>query len=220
LNEGFVKNSEVVLNKNGDRPPGLFIVVSAPSGTGKTSILRQLLAKCPNLRFSVSHTTRAPRPGEENGKDYYFISRQSFKEMIVRDEFVEWVENYGEYYGTSKNAVEECLREGCDLVIDVEPRGARRLKECYPNGVFVFILPPSMDELKNRLIKRGFEEEEARKKRLHKAHEEITEVVWYNYIIFNERLDEAVDQLRSIYVAEKSRRERLMVRLNDFLINI
>jgi guanylate kinase len=172
---------------------------------------------CSNLRFSVSYTTRTPRPGEEDGKDYYFVSRWSFKEMIVRDEFVEWVENYGQYYGTSKSKVEECLSEGCDLVIDVEPRGARKLKECYPGGVFVFILPPSMDELKNRLIIRGFEEEEARKKRLHKAHEEIGEVVWYDYIIFNEHLDEAVDQLRSIYVAEKSRRERLTARLEDFL---
>ncbi len=208
------------MNKNADRPPGIFIVISAPSGAGKTSILRQLLAMSSNLRFSVSYTTRAPRPGEEEGKDYCFISGQSFKEMIVRDEFVEWVENYGQYYGTSKNKVEQCLRDGCDLVIDVEPRGARKLKECYLGGVFVFILPPSMEELKNRLIKRGFEKEEAIRKRLQKAHEEIREIMWYDYIIFNERLDEAVDQLRSIYVAEKSRRERLTARLDDFLNNV
>lgn len=205
------------MNKNADRTPGIFIVISAPSGTGKTSICRRLLDLCPNLRFSVSYTTRAPRPGEEDGKDYRFVSEHSFREMVARGEFVEWVENYGRFYGTSKKKIEECLKKGSNLIINVEPRGARRLKESYPGGIFVFILPPSMAELRKRLLKRGLEGEEAIEKRLSKAGEEIGEVLWYDYVIFNERLDEAVDQLRSIYVAEKSRRGRLMGRISDFL---
>ncbi|HLA05332.1 MAG TPA: guanylate kinase, partial [Syntrophales bacterium] len=154
---------------NETRSNSLFIVISAPSGAGKTSLCRHLLALCPGLRFSVSHTTRTLRPGEEEGKDYFFISETSFREMIARGEFVEWVENYGQFYGTSIKAMESCLENGCDLIIDVEPRGARKLKEKYPNAVFVFLLPPSMEELKDRLIKRGFEGAEEMKKRLDKA---------------------------------------------------
>ena len=195
---------------------GLLIVISAPSGAGKTSICQKLLDLYPNLRFSVSHTTRAPRPGEEDGTDYHFVSEQSFREMIARGEFIEWVENFGYIYGTSKKAVEDCLREGHDLIVDVEPRGAKKLHEIYPGGAFVFILPPSMVELRKRLQDRGFESEEAINARLSRAEEEIKEVVWYNYIVFNECLDEAIDQLRSIYIAEKSRRERLMGRINEF----
>jgi guanylate kinase len=207
---------EVILNKKGNSLPGIFIVISAPSGAGKTSICRRLLDLYPNLRFSVSYTTRAPRPGEEDGKDYYFISEQSFRDRVAHGEFVEWVENYGCFYGTSKKDIEDCLGGGCDLIVDVEPRGARKLHESCTGGVFVFILPPSMAELKKRLLKRGFEGEEAVRMRLSKAEEEIREVLWYDYVIFNERLDEAVDQMRSIYVAEKSRRERLMGRISDF----
>jgi guanylate kinase len=195
----------------------VFIVISAPSGTGKTSICQRLLAACPNLRFSVSHTTRKPRPGEEEGKDYFFISETSFREMIARGEFVEWVENYGQFYGTSITAIDSCRKEGRDLIIDVETRGARRLKECYPGGIFVFVLPPSFAELKKRLIKRGFDGEEGMRRRLDKACEEIREVAWYDYAIFNECLGEAADRLRAIYVAEKSRVGRLRGRIDVFL---
>jgi guanylate kinase len=165
----------------------------------------------------VSHTTRKPRPGEDEGKDYFFISETSFRQKIARGEFIEWVENFGQFYGTSIATIDSCRKEGCDLIVDVETRGAGRLKERYPAGIFVFVLPPSLAELKNRLIKRGFDGEEEMRRRLDKACDEIKEVAWYDYVIFNECLDEAADRLRAIYMAEKSRRERLMGRIDVFL---
>ena len=203
------------MNNDGEKAPGLCIIISAPSGAGKTSICRRLLDKWPNLRFSVSHTTRAPRPGEEDGKDYYFTSVSDFKERIARGEFVEWVENYGQFYGTARATIQPLLEQGFDLIIDVEPRGAKELKMNYPGGIFVFILPPSWLELKNRLTKRGCDGEDAMQERLHKAREESRAVVWYDYAIFNDRLDKAVEQLNAIYVAEKTRRERLMKRIHS-----
>ncbi|MBI4632906.1 MAG: guanylate kinase [Deltaproteobacteria bacterium] len=196
---------------------GLFIVVSAPSGTGKTSILKALMQNCPNIMFSVSYTTRPPRPGEVDGRDYHFISEQEFRERIAAGEFAEWVENYGQLYGTSGKTMRAFLEQGFDLMLDVEARGAQALKTNYPGGIFVFVLPPSLAELRKRLGGRGCESEEAMKRRLDKAVDEIREIGWYDYVIFNDRLEDAVDRLRSIYVAEKSRRERLTERIEGFL---
>jgi guanylate kinase len=196
---------------------GLFIVVSAPSGTGKTSIVKELLKMCPNVRFSVSSTTRPPRPGEVDGRDYHFISEGEFREGIAAGEFAEWVENFGRLYGTSGKTMKTFLDQGFDLILDVEPRGARSLKKNYPGGIFVFILPPSLGELKARLGGRGAESEEAINRRLASAVDEIREIGLYDYVVFNDRLEDAVDHLRSIYVAEKSRRERLAGRIEGFL---
>lgn len=196
---------------------GLFIVISAPSGAGKTSICRKLLERLPNLSFSVSYTTRVPRPDEKDGEGYHFISDAAFREKIAQGEFAEWVENYGCLYGTSKITMESFLERGCDLLIDVEPRGAKSLKKNFPGGIFVFILPPSWEELEKRMIKRGFEGEEAMRERLQKARAECREVCWYDYVLFNDQLSEAVDQLNAIYVAEKSRRERLQGRIEDLI---
>ncbi len=202
-------------------PEGLYIVVSAPSGTGKTSILREVLKICPNLLFSVSHTTRPRRPGEKDGKDYYFIPEAAFRDKVARGEFTEWEENYGYLYGTSSKTMKELLdslQKGFDLVLDLDWRGAKKLKGNYPGGVFVFIVPPSRRELERRLRGRGAESKENIDKRLAKALDEIKEIVWYDYIIFNEHLETAVDTLRSIYVAEKSKRERLGHKIKDFFI--
>lgn len=197
---------------------GLYIVVSAPSGTGKTSILRQVLKICPNMRFSISYTTRLPRPDEEDGRDYYFVSEEMFRDRVKQGEFAEWEENYGHLYGTSAKTMKAFLEKGFDLILDIEARGAKRLKENFPGGIFVFILPPSLDELKRRLNRRGFENEHAKEKRVKNALDEIREIVWYDYIIFNDRLETAIEALKSIYVAEKSRRERLANKIKDFLI--
>jgi len=199
-----------------DRPPGLLMIMSAPSGAGKTSISREILRMFPDIRFSVSSTTRPPRPGEVNGRDYHFLSEEAFRQQIARGEFVEWVENYGRLYGTSKETMAAYLEKGQDLILDIEPRGAKAIRALYPRGVFVFILPPSLSELKARLAKRG-EEAAVAQRRLRESLAEIREALWYDYIIFNERLDEAVDRFRAIYIAEKSRRDRFHDQISAFL---
>lgn len=197
---------------------GLYIVVSAPSGAGKTSILRKVLKMCPNLLFSVSYTTRPRRPGEKDGKDYYFITEKAFKDKLDQGEFAEWEENYGHLYGTSLKTMKEFLQKGFDLVLDIDWRGAKKLKKNYPGGVFVFILPPSRRELERRLRGRGAESKQNIDKRLAKALDEIKEIIWYDYLVFNDHLATAIDTLRSIYVAEKSKRERSAYKIKEFLV--
>ncbi len=189
---------------------GLCIVVSAPSGSGKSTICRRLLAACPDMEFSVSFTSRPPRPNEIDGKDYHFVSREDFQRRIDRGEFVEWVENYGEFYGTSGRALQDLLRRGKDLLLDIEPRGAKEMKKKFQEGVFVFVLPPSLDELLKRLQKRGHETPEAIQKRFAQAASELGEVLWYDYAVINEDLDTAVGQLIAIYRAEKCKTSRLL----------
>jgi len=184
------------------------MVVSAPSGTGKTSICRSLLRDFPELRFSVSFTTRQPRKGEVEGRDYHFVSPETFRDKIQAGEFAEWEENYGHLYGTSRVVIEDVRRRGEDILLDVEPRGARSIKALYPEGVFVFVLPPDLDELRKRLWKRGDGDEETRNRRFQKAKDEIREVFWYDYIVVNDRLEPAIERVRAIYLAEKCRRER------------
>jgi guanylate kinase len=173
----------------------------------------------PEIRFSVSHTSRPPRPGEVNGKDYFFVSRGEFEAMIARSEFVEWAENYGHLYGTSSAVLDILARENRDVILDVDSRGAKAFKARYPAAVFVFILPPSLEELKNRLRKRGHEDEDALAVRFGNAVAEMGEVMWYDYVIFNDTLSEAIDLLRSIYLAEKNCRERRAADIEKFLFN-
>jgi guanylate kinase len=196
---------------------GLLIVVSAPSGAGKTTICREVLKIIPELRFSISCTTREPRRGEIDGRDYRFISREEFEERISAGDFIEWAENHGHLYGTLKKDVEALVEEGCDVLFDVDPRGAKELKSQYNNAVFVFILPPSIDILKERLKKRGSEKDAVMKARFERAFKEVKEVVWYDYAIFNDIIDESVDVLKSIYKAEKNRRERLKNRITNII---
>lgn len=192
------------------------MVVSAPSGTGKTSICREFIKLRPDIRFSISSTTRPPRPGEKNGVDYYFISEAAFREQIKAGAFAEWAQNYGYYYGTAKEIMQNLLSAGCDLLLDIEPVGAKALRKNYPGGVFVFVLPPSLEALKSRLNRRG-EIPEVIQIRLGKAMDEIKEIVWYDYIIINQDLQDAVDKLKSIYIAEKCRRERWADKISPFL---
>ncbi len=195
---------------------GLFIVLSAPSGTGKSSICRKLLASCPEIEFSVSYTSRTPRPNEINGKDYHFISREDFQRRIDQGEFIEWIENYGHFYGTSGKAMHEVLGSGKDLLLDIEPRGAKEIKKKFMDGIFVFLLPPSLDELLKRLEKRGHESPEVIDKRFTQAERELKEVMWYDYTVFNEDLETAAKQLIAIYHAEKCKTNRLSSKIDCF----
>ena len=188
---------------------GLFLVVSAPSGAGKSSICQKMLELCPQLNFSISYTTRLPRPGEKDGKDYYFVSREDFLRRIKRGEFVEWVENFGNLYGTSRKTMGNHFAKGKDLLLDVEPRGAKKIKKVFKKGIFVFILPPSRADLMKRLKRRGHESKEVIKTRLAQAESELREISWYDYVIFNKDLDKAVEELKAIYIAEKCRKEIL-----------
>src|SRR4030043_1350539 len=197
--------------------PGLFIVVSAPSGTGKSSICRKMLAACPQIKFSVSYTSRHPRPKEINGKDYYFVSREDFLKRIKRGEFIEWVENYGHFYGTSWKMMEKYFQKGKDLLLDVEPRGAKKIKRKFKRGVFVFVLPPSRKELLKRLKRRGHESDAGIQARLAQAENELKEISWYDYIIFNKDLKKAADQLRSIYIAQKCKMSGLRGEVKKFI---
>ena len=196
---------------------GLFIVVSAPSGTGKSSICKRFLQACPETEFSVSYTSREPRPNETNGKDYYFISRDEFQRRIDQNEFVEWIENYGHLYGTSIKSMEEFSEKGQDLLLDIEPRGAKKVKQKFKKGIYVFVLPPSRAELLKRLEKRGYETGEAIKTRFAQAESELKEISWYDYIIFNEDLETAANQLMAIYVAEKCKRNRLKNKIKEYI---
>lgn len=204
-------------NGEHEKQPGLLMVVSAPSGAGKTSVCRRVMELYPDIRFSVSVTTRPPRAGEVEGRDYHFVTVEEFQKMIARDDFVEWVENYGNFYGTSKKMMNTFLDRGVDMLLDIEPRGASEIRRRYPRGVFVFILPPSLAELRERLAKRG-ENEATLQKRLAASLSEIKEALWYDYIIVNENLEEAVERFRAIYLAEKSRRERCADRVKEFLL--
>jgi guanylate kinase len=196
---------------------GIFIVVSAPSGTGKSSICQRLLLAYPEIRFSVSYTTRLPRPGEVNGKDYFFISREEFQKRIEQGEFAEWAENYGNLYGTSLKTMKEFLAKGGDLLLDIEPRGAKEIKRKFRRGVFVFVLPPSRKELLNRLKGRGHETHDIIQTRYAQAEGELKEVSWYDYVIFNDDLETAVHQLVSIYIAQKCKRGNLQTKIKQFM---
>jgi len=192
------------------------MVISAPSGTGKTTLCKRLLAEFPDLRFSVSCTTRPPRKDEKDGKDYHFISAENFKDRRAQGEFVEWEEIYGHLYGTSKKDIEEMTRRGYDVVLDIDTRGARNVKSVYPEAVFVFVMPPSVEILKERLYNRGSETDDMIQMRFDRAMEEIQENEWYDYVVFNDIVQDSVTILRSVYVAEKNRRSRLQGRIDDF----
>ena len=192
------------------------MVISAPSGAGKTTLCKRLFAEFPALRFSVSCTTRPPRRGEVDGKDYHFTSLEEFKRRKIAGEFVECEEIYGHFYGTSREDIDEMINRGYDVVLDIDTRGARNVKKIYPDAVLVFVMPPSVQILKERLRKRGSETEEVIEMRFNKAMEEIEVNECYDYVIFNDIVADSVVVLSSVYRAEKNRRNRLQSRIDDF----
>lgn len=193
---------------------GLLYIVSAPSGTGKTTLLKRVMDYFPDIRFSISYTTRPPRPDEMDGRDYHFISPQHFQQMVEKGAFAEWAEVLGNRYGTALNSIRESRSQGVDLILDIDSQGARQMKERFDEGIFIFILPPSLKILEQRLKARGVDEQEVIQFRVTKARDEMEQARWYNYIIVNDRVEEAAEQLKSIIIAERCRRERALKRIN------
>jgi guanylate kinase len=185
------------------REEGLVFIISAPSGTGKTTLLKRVMEELPGLKFSVSYTTRAPRANEKEGKDYHFVSPSRFQEMMERGEFLEWAEVVGNRYGTASATL---TPEGNDLILDIDTQGAKKVKEKLSDPVLIFILPPSYRVLKERLIKRGLDSFETIEFRLAHALREIEEAHGYHYVIINGRMEEAVAELKAIIIAERCRR--------------
>lgn len=187
---------------------GLLVVISAPSGGGKGTILKELFAKDDNLVLSVSATTRSPRPGEEHGKQYYFLQKEEFEELIFQGKMLEYAQYVGNYYGTPREPVEQWMAQGKDVVLEIEVQGGAQIKKLMPGCVSIFILPPSMEVLEKRLRDRGTEEDATVRKRLEKAREEIPHAKDYDYVVFNDRLEDAVEDLRAILRAEKRKYHR------------
>jgi len=181
---------------------GKLFVVSAPSGAGKTTLCNRLLGRFDTIGYSVSFTTRKPRHDETDTEDYYFVDEETFKGMIERDEFLEWAQVHGNYYGTSRIKVEEILGTGSDVLLDIDPKGARQLREKLDYGIYIFITAPSMEDLRKRLINRRTESEEIMKIRLDNAREEVRHVHEYDYIIVNSEINKATAELEAIYIAE------------------
>jgi guanylate kinase len=184
---------------------GQLFIVSAPSGTGKTTLVERLVQRIPNLCLSRSYTSRAARPGEDDGVDYNFITRQRFEDMARSGEFLEWADVFGNYYGTRAADTERCLASGQDLVLVIDVQGARQVRSRGIESIGMFVLPPSAAVLEQRLRGRSLDSDEAIRKRLEVACSEVNEFASYEYVVVNDELDGAVERLRAIVLAERAR---------------
>ena len=189
---------------------GILFVISAPSGAGKTSLCKEIIDFFPDLRHSVSYTTRPARAGEREGTDYHFVSPEIFAGMVDRGEFAEWAEVHGNRYGTSLKALQSAREAGQDILLDIDCQGAAQLKKTYRQGVFIFILPPTLQELRRRLEGRNTDSREVIERRIANASGEIREAVWYDYLVVNEEFSEALEELQAIVVAEGCRTGRVL----------
>ena len=194
----------------------LFVVV-APSGAGKTSLVDALLKSEPNIRLSISYTTRPPREGEEHGREYHFIERARFEKMIAASDFLEHANVYGNYYGTSRRWIEEQISGDHDVLLEIDWQGAQQVRKLFPDVVGIFILPPSINELRRRLKTRGKDTDEAIEKRMASAREEISHVLEFEYIIVNERFESALEDLIAIVRAARLSRVQQSHRLSKLI---
>jgi len=197
--------------------PANLIVVTAPSGAGKTSLVGELLERDPNVRLSMSYTTRAPRPGEVDGVDYHFVARARFEAMIAAGEFLEHADVYGNYYGTSRKWIEQELGGEHDVLLEIDWQGAHQVRALFPHMVGVFILPPSLEVLRIRLEGRGKDSSEAIARRMASARDEVSHVLEFEYIIVNERFEAAVNDLVAIVRAARVSRAQQAIRLASLL---
>ena len=199
---------------------GIQFIVSGPSGGGKTTLAKTMLDKLDNLRFSVSCTTRIPREGEIDGKDYTFISQQEFEKMVNEGQFVEHALVHGNYYGTPLREFEDAGAEGVDLLLDIDVQGASQIRKSYPDAVFCFVLPPSLEILKERLVERNSNGEIDIQRRLDRAREEVDPSILqeYDYIIINDELDEALEAMSSIIVSTRCQSNRVVEKIKTNFI--
>lgn len=204
-------------------PKGTLFIISAPSGAGKSSLIKKYMDSYnydDSCRLSISHTTREPRPGEENHISYHFVSHDEFQELIERDAFFEYAKVFDNYYGTSKEIVLQWLEEGKDVFFDIDWQGARIIKEQIPEAVKIFILPPSIKELHQRLVRRGQDDASVIQKRMAKATGEISHFDEYDYVIINDNFDDSVISLRSIICAKRCELSNIKNKYPDFLENV
>jgi guanylate kinase len=188
---------------------GILFILSGPSGVGKGTVRKALFEQSTDLRYSISMTTRNPREGEKDGVDYFFKSRDEFEKLISEGQLIEHAEYVGNYYGTPRQYVEQTLNEGKDVFLEIEVQGALKVRENFPEGVFVFLIPPSLEELKDRIVNRGTETEEKVKNRLKAAKEEIDMMDAYDYVVVNDQIDNAVTKVKAIVASEHCKRERV-----------
>ena len=200
------------------RQKGLLIVISGPSGCGKGTICKELRARHPEIKVSVSTTTREIRAGEVEGRDYRYISKEEFERQVQEGEFLEYARIYsGNYYGTPKKYVKETLMAGDDLILEIDIQGALQVKEKFEEGVFIFLVPPSMEELHRRLVQRGRETPELIMERFKSAYEEMNFINRYYYVVTNDKVDEAIKKIEAIIAAEKCRVVRNEALLHEIL---
>lgn len=190
---------------NRDKQRGQLIVLSGPSGVGKSTVIAELFSQRKNIHFSVSYTTRAPRVGEQDGVNYNFVTREEFEGMIARDELLEYAEYVNNYYGTSMKVIEEKLDAGVDVLLDIEVQGAAKVRARCPDALFIFIIPPSFEELSRRLHGRHTDSEEVIAGRLAKAKEESTQISNYDYLVINDKVSNAVREIEAILTAAQCR---------------
>jgi guanylate kinase len=189
---------------------GQIFVFSAPSGAGKSTIAEALIERFDSLAYSISHTSRPPRGAEQDGVDYHFVNRSTFKEMIEKNAFLEWAQVHGHLYGTSLEAVQRQMSAGSDILMDVDVQGGRNVKTRFPHAFLIFLLPPSLKILEKRLKARGTDDLVVIQKRMAQASEEIKNCSWYDYIVINDDLEKAILEAQSIILSSRCRRERRM----------
>lgn len=194
-----------------ERGVGLVFIISAPSGTGKTTLVRGVMEQLPGLTFSVSYTTRLPRPNEKEGEDYHFVSHSTFQRMIQGNQFLEWAEVLGNFYGTPRPDLKRMESEGIDLILDIDPQGAKQAVQEVSSAVLIYLLPPSLKVLRERLMNRGMDSIEMIKFRLSNAKKEMEEAHWYHYVIINDQMDQAIEKLKCIIIAERCRKLKRFV---------
>jgi guanylate kinase len=199
---------------------GNLFVVTAPSGAGKTSLVRELLAVDAHVRLSVSYTTRPPRPGEKDGHDYHFVSRETFEAMLGRGDFLESAEVYGNYYGTSQVWITETMQSGKDILLEIDWQGAAQVRRLFPEAVGVFILPPSLEALRQRLKARGQDSEDVIERRMRVAQEDVSHVGEFEYVIINNIFAEAAADLCAVFRAERLKVTRQLARHSDLMTKL